>query len=220
MLVVDDDQAILAALDRALRAEGFRTVLASTGSGALRSLPAALPDVMVLDLGLPERDGIDVITDIRAKGSDVPICVLSARTDVSDRVAALQAGADDFVVKPFAVRELIARLHALLRRRPDSVVPLQVGDLTVDPARMLVHRGERTIELTRREFELLWTLARHTGIVLTRELLLAEVWGYDFTIESNVVDVFISYLRRKLEEGGEPRLIQTVRGVGFVLRTP
>lgn len=219
VLVVDDDDAIRAALDRALRPEGFAVAVAAGGVAGLDALVAGRPDVVVLDLTMPDLDGVELLRRARGDGVDVPVLVLSAREAVDDRVEALQAGADDFLVKPFALAELVARLHALLRRRPDATqVPLEVGELTVDPARRRVRRGARDLDLTAREFELLECLARHPGIVLSRGQLLARVWGYDFPTETNVVDVFVGYLRRKLEAGGEPRMLHTVRGVGFVLR--
>ncbi len=220
VLVVDDETAIREALERALRLEGFVVDLAEGGTVALERLAAEPPDVVVLDVVMPDLDGIEVTRRLRGRGSRVPICILSARDEVADRVAGLRAGADDYLVKPFALEELTARLHALLRRTPsDDGAPIRVGDLTVDPARRLVRRGARELELTNREFELLETLARHPGMVLSRSQLLEQVWGYTFEVDSNVVDVFVSYLRRKLEAGGESRLLHTVRGVGFVVRT-
>jgi len=220
VLVVDDEPAIRRALDRALRLEGFTVRTAAGGKAALDAIAEAVPDVIVLDIAMPDIDGVTVTSRLRAGGIDVPICVVSARDEVDDRVAGLQAGADDYVVKPFALPELVARLHALLRRRPQSPsVPMLVGDLHVDPARRQVRRGSRHIELTRREFDLLETFVRHPGLVLTRAQLLTNVWGYDFEVDSNVVDVFVGYLRRKLEAEGEERLLHTVRGVGFVLRS-
>ena len=220
VLVVDDETAIREALERALRLEGFVVDLAEGGTVALERLAAEPPDVVVLDVVMPDLDGIEVTRRLRGAGSRVPICILSARDEVADRVAGLRAGADDYLVKPFALEELTARLHALLRRTPsDDGVPIRVGDLSVDPARRLVRRGAREVELTNREFELLEALARHPGMVLSRTQLLEQVWGYTFEVDSNVVDVFVSYLRRKLEAGGESRLLHTVRGVGFVVRT-
>jgi DNA-binding response OmpR family regulator len=219
VLVVDDEPAIRRALERALRLEGFTVRTASGGKAALEAVANDAPDVIVLDIAMPDLDGVAVTNRLRADGIDVPICVVSARDEVDDRVAGLQAGADDYVVKPFALPELVARLHALLRRRPEPPsLPVLFADLHVDPARRQVRRGTRTIELTRREFDLLETFIRHPGLVLTRSQLLTTVWGYDFEVDSNVVDVFVGYLRRKLEAGGEPRLLHTVRGVGFVLR--
>ena len=221
-MVVDDDPAIITALERGLRVEGFAVRSASGGVAALREVETRSPDVIVLDINMPDLDGVSVTRTLRANGEDVPICVLSANDEVSHRVAGLEAGADDYMVKPFALPELVARLRALLRRagavaEGDGEL-IESGDLVVDPARRIARRGEREIELTRREFDLLEVLTRNDGIVLSRSQLLERVWGYDFEIDSNVVDVFVGYLRRKLESEGEPRLIQTVRGVGFVLR--
>jgi two-component system response regulator MprA len=219
VLVVDDDPSIREALERALRLEGFAVSTCPDGTAALAAVEQAPPDVMVLDVMMPGLSGVEVIRRLRAGGQDLPVCVLSARDEVADRVQGLRAGADDYLVKPFELEELVARLHALLRRRPDRPsVPLEVGDLRIDPARRIVRRGERTVDLTNREFELLEALARHAGMVLSRSQLLEQVWGYTFEVDGNVVDQFVSYLRRKLEAEGEPRLIHTVRGVGFVLR--
>ncbi|MBK5111800.1 MAG: response regulator transcription factor, partial [Thermoleophilia bacterium] len=219
VLVVDDDPGICEALDRALRLEGFSVSTSADGESALATTERERPDLMVLDLGLPGISGIEVIQRLRAEGHDLPICVLSARDEVADRVEALRAGADDYMIKPFELEELVARLQALLRRRPSEVSsPIQVGELRIDPARRQVRLGERELDLTAREFELLEVLARHPGIVLSRAQLLEQVWGYTFEVDGNVVDQFISYLRRKIEVSGSPRLIHTVRGVGFVLR--
>jgi DNA-binding response OmpR family regulator len=219
VLVVDDDPAIREALDRALRLEGFEVSTGDDGEAALASVEERPPDVMVLDVMMPGLTGVEVVRRLRADGYELPICVLSARDELADRVEGLRAGADDYLVKPFELEELVARLHALLRRSPDrAAVPLEVGDLRIDPARRLVKLGERTIDLTGREFELLEALARHAGIVLSRRQLLEQVWGYTFEVDGNVVDQFVSYLRRKLESEGEPRIVHTVRGVGFVLR--
>lgn len=219
VLVVDDDASIRRALERALRLEGFRVRLAGGGAEALSALEQAPPDILVLDVAMPSVDGVQVTRTLRGWGVQIPVCMLSARDEVADRVEGLRAGADDYVVKPFALPELVARLEALLRRTPgDESGPLRVGDLLVDPARRAVRRGDRAIELTNREFALLETLARHPSMVLSRAQLLEQVWGYDFEVDGNVVDVFVSYLRRKLEAAGEPRMLSTVRGVGFSLR--
>ena len=228
VLVVDDDAATREALERALRLEGFAVSTADGGRAALESVARRPPAAVILDVTMPDMGGRTVCARLRADGVRTPILILSARDEVEDRVAGLQAGADDYLVKPFAVAELIARLRALLRRAGEDVqsgaagsspsAAVLVSDLTLDPAARSVRRGERTVELTRREFELLEVFVRNPGIVLSRERLLELVWGYDWPADGNVVDVFVSYLRRKLESGGEPRLIQTVRGVGFVLR--
>ncbi|MGY0503102.1 response regulator transcription factor [Nocardia sp. FBN12] len=223
VLVVDDDEDVLASVERGLRLSGFRVLVARDGGAALRAVAEQAPDAVVLDMNMPVLDGAGVVTALRAMGNDVPICVLSARASVDDRIAGLESGADDYLVKPFELAELVARIKALLRRRtdtPDPVAPgaLTVGPLLVDVAgyRALLHGRE--IELTKREFELLSTLARNAGVVLTRERLLELVWGYDFIADTNVVDVFVGYLRRKLEIDDTPRILHTIRGVGFVLR--
>jgi DNA-binding response OmpR family regulator len=219
VLVVDDDEAIRTALERALRLEGFAVEVAEGGRSALQLVQARRPGVIVLDVVMPDLSGVAVTARLRERGDETPICILSARDEVEDRVAGLEAGADDYVVKPFDLEELAARLRALLRRAPSAERSLiRLGDLIVDPGRRSVRRGRREIELTRREFELLEELARHPNMVLSRQQLLERVWGYDFEVDGNVVDVFVGYLRRKLEADGEPRIIQTVRGVGFVLR--
>jgi DNA-binding response OmpR family regulator len=192
---------------------------ASGGHAALEAVGRRPPSVIVLDVTMPDLDGVSVVRRLRADGVDVPVCILSARDDVTDRVAGLQAGADDYLVKPFAIAELTARLYALLRRRGNGAVgPLVVGDVVVDARRHVATRSGRELGLTRREFELLETFARHAGQVLSREQLLGLVWGYNFEVETNVADVFVGYLRRKLEAGGESRVLHTVRGVGWALR--
>ena len=222
VLVVDDDEDVRSSLARALRLSGFAVATASDGAAALRAVTDDPPDCMVLDVTMPRMDGVAVVTALRALGHEVPVCLLSARSTVDDRVVGLEAGADDYLVKPFALAELVARLQALLRRPaalPDGAEPaLVVGPLVLDPARRTVHLNGVPVELTKREHELLAVLARHATVVLTRQRLLAEVWGYDFAVDTNVVDVFVGYLRRKLEADGTPRLLHTVRGVGFVLR--
>jgi two-component system response regulator PrrA len=221
VLVVDDDRDIRTSLDRGLRLSGFAVRTAADGASALAAVAENRPDCVVLDVNMPGLDGVEVITRLRGLGIDVPVCMLSARDTVDDRVAGLEAGADDYLVKPFALDELVARIRALLRRvREDLAVPTTVGPLALDSARREVLLHRRPLELTKREYELLHTLARNPGIVLTRERLLELVWGYDFAVDTNVVDVFIGYLRRKLEADGTPRMVHTVRGVGFVLRPP
>ncbi|MFF0214978.1 response regulator transcription factor [Streptomyces vinaceus] len=223
VLVADDDAAIRRSLERGLRLSGFTVVLAEDGPGALAVLADQSPDVLVLDVSMPGLTGTEVCRGLRARGDETPVLMLSALDEVTDRIAGLQAGADDYLVKPFALEELVLRLHALLRRRPaPDPAPgvLRAGPLVIDEARRQVRLGEDELHLTRREFELLLQLVRNAGIVLTRDQLLDRVWGYDFEVRSDAVDTFVSYLRRKLEEGGRPRLIHTVRGVGFVLRAP
>ncbi len=222
VLIVDDDPDVRESLQRGLVLCGFDVVTAGDGATAITAHHRHNPDAIVLDLQMPRLDGLGVITALRAYGSDVPICVLSARSAADDRIEGLEAGADDYLIKPFVFDELTARLRALLRRsrndRADGREAVTVGSLHIDVSGRRVYRADAEIELTRREYELLTTLSEHPGVVLTREQLLERVWGYDFATDTNVVDVFVSYLRRKLESGGEPRLIHTVRGVGYVLR--
>lgn len=222
VLVVDDDQDVLASLERGLRLSGFEIVTAVDGATALRSVADTAPHAIVLDINMPVLDGVGVVTALRSIGNDVPICVLSARSSVDERIAGLESGADDYLTKPFVLAELIARLKALLRRRPEAAPTAQggitVGPLSVDLPGHRAFVAGNEIELTKREFELLSTLARNTGVVLSRERLLELVWGYDFIADTNVVDVFVGYLRRKFEVDGHPRVLHTVRGVGFVLR--
>ncbi|SDK54953.1 two-component system, OmpR family, response regulator MprA [Actinopolyspora mzabensis] len=224
ILVVDDDRAVRESLRRSLEFNGYQVELASDGQQALDSLAAARPDAMVLDVMMPKVDGLEVARRLRGTGDDLPILVLTAREAVSDRVAGLDAGADDYLPKPFALEELLARLRALLRRAsppdPDEGVPesLRFADLELDPGTREVRRGSREISLTRTEFALLELLMAHPKQVLTRSRLLEDVWGYDFPTTGNALEVYIGYLRRKTEASGEPRLIHTVRGVGYVLR--
>ncbi len=219
VLVVDDDAAILRSLGRGLRLNGYTVALAEDGESALARLAEQRADVIVLDVSMPGLSGTEVCRRLRSGGDDVPVLMLSALDEVADRVAGLQAGADDYLVKPFALQELLLRLQALLRRRPAAPGgTVSAGDLVLDPLSREVSYGGEQVRLTRREFELLEVLVRNAGMVLTRDQLLDRVWGYDFEVRSDAVDTFVSYLRRKLEAGGRPRLIQTVRGVGFVLR--
>lgn len=223
-LVVDDDPELRAALTRALRLDGYDVTAVSNGLKALEAMPEVTPDVVVLDLMMPYVGGLEVCRRLRAKGDRTPILVLTARDEVGDRVAGLDAGADDYLVKPFALEELRARLRALLRRsRPaaeDEDTPLTLADLTLDPLSREVRRGNRAIDLTRTEFTLLELLLRNAGRVLTRDVIMDRVWGYELEPASNSLEVFIGYLRRKTEAGGEPRLIHTVRGVGYTAREP
>jgi len=219
VLVVDDEPPVRTALERALRLAGYDVALAEGGERALREVAAAAPDAIVLDVLMPGLDGLEVCRRIRAAGDTTPILMLTARDAVSDRVAGLDAGADDYLVKPFALDELLARLRALLRRTsPVGGKILRFADLTLDPATREVRRGDRAIDLTRTEFHLLELFMRNPRRVLTREVILEQVWGFNFGPASNSLDVFAGYLRRKTEAGGEPRLIHTVRGVGYVLR--
>ncbi len=218
VLVVEDDEEIAQTLQRSLRMEGYEVRIASDGVSALDDAHAFLPDLVVLDLGLPRLDGIDVAKTLRAN-DDVPILMLTARDALEARVEGLDAGADDYLVKPFERQELLARLRALLRRRPPrGAAPLVCGDLQLNPDTHEVERGERAIELTQREFELLEYLMRNERIVISRQRLLDEVWGYDPFSTTNTIEVFVSNLRRKLEAGGESRLLHTIRGAGYVLR--
>jgi two-component system response regulator MprA len=220
VLVVEDDQEIADVLRRTLRGEGHEVRSAGDGAEALRLAAEFIPDLVVLDLGLPKLDGVEVCRRLRAE-SDVPILILTARTETGDRVEGLDSGADDYLVKPFERQELLARLRALLRRRPPrGSASLTVGDLRLNPDTREVHRGDRAIELTNREFELLEYLMRNERLVISRERLLEEVWGYDPMAMTNTIDVFISNLRRKLEQGDEARLLHTKRGAGYVLRAP
>src|SRR4051795_10994717 len=220
VLVVEDDAEIAGALRRSLRIEGYDVRVAEDGEEALSESSLFEPDVVVLDLGLPRLDGVEVCRRLRDKG-DVPILMLTARDGVQDRVTGLDSGADDYLVKPFDRQELLARLRALLRRRPPrGSAFLVVGDVRLNPDTREVLRGDRPLELTSREFELLEYLMRNERLVVTREALLEQVWGYRVLVETNTVDVFISNLRRKLEAGGEARVLHTVRGSGYVLRAP
>ena len=220
VLLVDDDAAIRRTVGAGLELEGFAVVPASGGRAALEAAQRVHPAVVLLDLSMPDLDGLEVLRRLRDAGDQVPVCVLSARNEVDERVQGLQAGADDYVVKPFALEEVVARLHALLRRRPAGEgEALEAGDVRLDQRARTAHRGDRPLDLTRREFELLAILLRHAGEVMDRRRLHEEVWGYTFDPKTNVADVFVGYLRRKLEAGGEPRVLHSVRGVGFVLRS-
>src|SRR3954467_3480080 len=219
VLVVEDDEDIAQVLQRSLRLEGYEVKIAGDGVDALDQFHDFLPDLLVLDLGLPRLDGIEVAKRLRTDGSDVPILILTARDAVDARVEGLDAGADDYLVKPFERQELLARLRALLRRRPPrGSAALVVGDLSLNPDTHEVHRGERPIDLTQREFELLEYLMRNERLVISRQRLLDEVWGYDPFSQTNTIEVFVSNLRRKLEAGGEPRLVHTIPGAGDALR--
>jgi DNA-binding response OmpR family regulator len=218
VLVVEDDEEIAQVLKRSLRLEGYEVRSAADGVEALETARAFVPDLVILDLGLPRLDGVDVARRLRGDG-DVPILVLTARDALDAKVEGLDAGADDYLVKPFEREELLARMRALLRRRPPrGSALLVVGDLTLSPDTHEVRRGAREIDLTQREFELLEYLMRNERLVISRQRLLDEVWGYDPFSMTNTIEVFVSNLRRKLEAGGEPRLLHTIRGAGYVLR--
>ena len=218
VLVVEDDADIADVLRRSLRNEGYEVKTSADGAEALDLATGFVPDLVVLDLGLPGLDGIEVCRRLRTDG-DVPILMLTARSETEDRVAGLDSGADDYLVKPFERKELLARIRALLRRRPPrGSASLSVGDLNLNPDTREVRRGEREIELTNRECELLEHLMRNERLVVSRERLIDEVWGYDPMAATNTIDVFISNLRRKLEAGGESRLLHTKRGAGYVLK--
>jgi two-component system, OmpR family, response regulator MprA len=219
VLIVEDDIDIADVLRRSLRNEGYEVKTSADGAEALDVAAGFVPDLVVLDLGLPGMDGVEVCRRLRSDG-DVPILMLTARAETEDRVTGLDSGADDYLVKPFERQELLARIRALLRRRPPrGSASLEVADLVLNPDMREVKRGEREIELTNREFELLEFLMRNERLVVSRERLLDEVWGYDPMAATNTIDVFISNLRRKLEEGGESRLLHTKRGAGYVLKS-
>ncbi|MGH3361345.1 MAG: response regulator transcription factor [Nocardioides sp.] len=222
VLVVDDDRAVRESLRRSLEFNGYDVSLATDGADALATITGAAPDVVVMDVMMPRLDGLEATRALRTAGNDVPILVLTARDAVGDRVEGLDAGADDYLTKPFALQELLARLRAMLRRvapnedAPDEV--LTFADLSMDVATREVRRGERLIELTRTEFTLLEMFLRRPRRVLERAFIMDEVWGYDFGTTANSLEVYVGYVRRKTEAEGEPRLLHTVRGVGYVLK--
>jgi len=222
ILVVDDDRAVRESLRRSLSFNGYTVDLAEDGVEALEAINNERPDALVLDVMMPRLDGLEVCRQLRSTGDDLPILVLTARDSVSERVSGLDAGADDYLPKPFALEELLARLRALLRRTgPEDAsegAVMTFADLTLDPSTREVHRGNRSISLTRTEFSLLEMLIANPRRVLTRSRILEEVWGFDFPTSGNALEVYVGYLRRKTESEGEPRLIHTVRGVGYVLR--
>jgi two-component system response regulator MprA len=220
VLIVDDDRKLLKMLRRTLIYEGFEVVTAADGHEALAQVETHRPDVIVLDWLMPGLNGIEVTNRLRAAHDETMILMLTARDAIEDRVEGLESGADDYLVKPFAPAELLARVHALLRRSAaaSKEQPLAYADLTLDPATRETRRGDRLFELTPTEFDLLHYLMRHPRQVLQRAQILEEVWGYDFGGDDNVLEVYVGYLRKKMEQAGEPRLIQTVRGVGYVLR--
>jgi two-component system, OmpR family, response regulator MprA len=220
ILVVEDDRSVRDALDRALRAQGYEVVTADDGLAALAAVARHDPDLVVLDLGLPGVDGLSVCRRLRDDGDDRPVLVLTARAGVDDRVTGLDVGADDYLVKPFALDELLARIRALLRRvAPPERTRRRFDDLVLDEESREVRRGERPVDLTDLEFRLLEHFLANPRVVLSREVLLDHVWGTERPSTENALEVYVGYLRRKLEAGGEPRLLHTVRGVGYVLRT-
>ncbi|MDE0375846.1 MAG: response regulator transcription factor [bacterium] len=222
LLVVEDDQEVRRSLRRALRLEGYEVTTARDGLAGLEQLAIHPADAIILDVMMPRLDGLGMARHLRALGDSTPILMLTARHDVSDRVDGLDAGADDYLVKPFALDELLARIRALLRRSgaSDSDDTLQLADLTLNPATRQVHRSDREVQLTKTEFDLLELLLVNSRIVLSRDVIMDRIWGYSFETSSNPLEVYIGYVRRKLEAGGEPRLVHTVRGVGYVAREP
>jgi two-component system response regulator MprA len=221
ILVVDDEPGVQASLERLLRQAGYQVETASDGRRALTAVGESAPDALVLDVVMPGLDGLEVTRRLRDMGDQTPVLLLTARDEVSDRVTGLDAGADDYLTKPFAVEELLARLRALLRRSgADETAELRAGDLVLDPVSHQASRGGRPLELTRTEFALLELFLANPGRALTRTAIYQAVWGYDFGPASNSLDVYVGYLRRKTEAAGEPRVLHTLRGVGFVLREP
>lgn len=220
VLVAEDDPAVRSAVTRVLELEGYRVTSVNDGAAALAAITSSPPDVVVMDVMMPFADGLTVCREARIRGSRVPILLLTAKHEVNDRVAGLDAGADDYLVKPFSIDELLARVRALLRRRvtTEEATTLQVGDLVLDSARREVRRGSREIHLTKTEFDLLEALMLRAGLVVSRDQLYEEIWGYDFETGSKSLDVYIGYLRRKTEEAGEPRIVFTVRGVGYTVK--
>lgn len=222
VLIAEDDEGVRTALSRALKFEGYDVVLAFDGAEALEAVQTGEPDVIILDVMMPHVDGLSACRRMRSKGIETPILMLTARQDVSDRVAGLDAGADDYLPKPYALEELLARLRALLRRTEPvegESHELTYDDLTMNLATRVVTRGDRELDLTKTEFDLLELLLSNSGIVLTRDVIYDRIWGYDFETSSNSLDVYIGYLRRKTEENDAERLIHTVRSVGYVLRS-
>lgn len=220
ILIADDDEKLLKMVRRTLMYEGFQVITAADGREALERLQSETPDLLILDWLMPKLDGLELLAHLRQEENDIPVLMLTARDAVEDRVRGLNRGADDYLVKPFAPSELLARIQALLRRAkiPVTEKTLTFADLRLNPATRETSRGDRAFQLTPKEFDLLYLLMRHPRQVLVRDRILEEVWGYDFGGADNVLEVYIGYLRRKTEAGDEPRLIQTVRGVGYVLR--
>jgi DNA-binding response OmpR family regulator len=220
VLLIEDEPQIAGFISRGLRREGYNVLVAADGETGLEMAFGELPEIIILDIMLPGIDGLTVCRQIREAELQTPILMLTAKDAIPDRVAGLEAGADDYLVKPFAFEELIARVRALSRRRApiESDAPLTFADLTLNPSTRMAKRGDRTIELTAKEYDLLELFMRHPNQVLTRDQIYNRIWGYDFGGESNIIEVYIRYLRSKLEQEGEPRLLHTVRGVGYALR--
>ena len=219
ILIADDDLSIREALERSLRFEGFLVSSVENGVLAISEIEHRIPDILILDINMPEMNGIEVTRYLRSIEVEIPICILSARDEVTDRVIGLESGADDYLVKPFSFIELLARINALLRRSSSiDGNEIQLGELLVDHKKRKVIYFDKTLDLTKKEFDLLYVLSKNPNIVMSREQLLNYVWGYDFEVDTNVVDVFIGYLRKKMEILDQPRIINTVRGVGFVLK--
>jgi two-component system response regulator MprA len=220
ILVVEDEARIASLISRGLRLEGYQVDVAPNGETALDKAFSTPPDLVILDVMLPDIDGLEVCRQLRAAGAEAPVLMLTAKDAIPDRVAGLDAGADDYLVKPFAFDELLARIRALFRRTapPETNIPLRFADLELNPATRRARRGERDIELTAKEYDVLDLFMRHPNQVLTRDIIYDRIWGYDFGGESNIIEVYIRYLRAKLEAASEPRLIHTVRGVGYALR--
>jgi two-component system response regulator MprA len=222
LVIAEDDRAVRESVTRALELEGYEVEAVSDGAMALEAAAREGVDLLILDLGMPNVDGLTVCRRLRSAGSRLPILVLTARTEVSDRVSGLDAGADDYLPKPFSLDELLARLRSLLRRSTydaEEATEIRVDDLVVDEAARRAWRGPRELELTKTEFDLLELLARNSGVVLSHSNIYDQIWGYDFGPDSKALAVYIGYLRRKTEDGGESRIIQTVRGVGYTLRS-
>ena len=221
LVVAEDDPAVRNAVQRVLELEGYSVVVTKDGVAALDAILSNTPDAVVMDVMMPFSDGLSVCRELRRRANRTPILLLTARHEIGDRVAGLDAGADDYLVKPFSVDELLARVRALLRRNAPATnsTVLQLADLSLDPTRREVRRGSRMVDLTKTEFDLLQVLLEQTGIVLSREYLYEHIWGFDFETNSKSLDVYIGYLRRKIEQGDETKLLHTVRGVGYVVRT-
>ena len=219
LLVVEDERKVASFIKKGLEEEGYAVDLASDGETGLTMSLDGVHDLIILDINLPKMDGLSILRELRNKKVKTPVLLLTVRAAIEDKVIGLDTGADDYLTKPFAFQELLARVRALLRRRADAESPLlQVADLTLDPATRLVSRGNQEIELTAKEFALLSYFMRNPGRVLTRTMIAEHVWDYDFDPMTNVIDVYVNYLRKKIEAGGEPKLIHTVRGVGYVMK--